>query len=87
MQELEKEAMVIGCKQEQQQVKVLALEKYCALDIETKVQEVQKEEALWTDFVFEEKGKEVESKTLGTEHNKEIASKIKEIKKEASMSP
>ena len=40
MQEQEKEAMMIGCKKEQQQVRFLALDKYCALDIETKVQEI-----------------------------------------------
>ena len=37
VQEQEKEAMIIGYKQEQQQARVLALDKYCALDIETKV--------------------------------------------------
>ena len=37
MQEQEKEAMIIGCKQEQQQVRFLALDKYCALDIEAKI--------------------------------------------------
>ena len=40
VQEQEKEAMVVGCKQEQQQVRFSAFDKYCALDIETKVQEI-----------------------------------------------
>ena len=40
VQEQEREAMIIGCKQEQQQVRILTLGKYCALDIETKVQEI-----------------------------------------------
>ena len=44
--------------------------KYCVSDIETKVQEIQGEEALWTDFVYEEEGKDVESKELGAEQNK-----------------
>ena len=39
--EQEKEAMVVGCKQEQQLVKSLTFDKYCVLDIETKVQEIQ----------------------------------------------
>ena len=38
--EQEKEVMTIGCKREQQQARVLTLDKYCALDIETKVQEI-----------------------------------------------
>ena len=41
--------MIIGCKQEQQQVRVLALDKYCALDIETKVQESADEEVVVKD--------------------------------------
>ena len=86
VQEQEKEAMVIGCKQEQQQVKFLAFDKYCALDIETNVQEIQEDEALWTDFVFEEEGKDVESKKLGAEQSKEIASKPEEIRRGASVS-
>ena len=56
VQEQEREAMIIGCKQQQQQARVKTLCKYGALDIETKVQEIQEEEALWTDFVYEEEG-------------------------------
>ena len=41
---------------------------------------------MWTDFVYEEEGKEVESKNLGTEHSKEIASKPEGIKEGASVS-
>ena len=40
VREQETEVMTIGCKQEQQQARVLTLDKYCALDIETKVQEI-----------------------------------------------
>ena len=80
VREQEKEVMIIGYKQEQQQARVLTLDKYCALDIEIKVQEIQEEEALWTDFVYEEEGKEVESKNLGIERSKEIASKPEVIK-------
>ena len=64
----------------------MALDKYCALDIETKVQEIQEEEALWTDFVYEEEGKDVELKNLGAEQSKKIASKLEGIKEEASVS-
>ena len=78
--------MIIGCKQKQQQARVLALDKYCALDIETKVQEIQEEEALWTDFVYEEEGKDVELKNLGAEQSKKIVSKPEGIKEEASVS-
>ena len=53
VREQEKEVMIIGYKQEQHQARVLPLDKYCALDIKTKVQETQEEEALWTDFVYE----------------------------------
>ena len=62
--------MIIGCKQEQQQARVLALDKYCALNIETKVQELQEEEALWTDFVYEKEGKDGELKNLRAEQSK-----------------
>ena len=54
----------------------MALDKYCALDIETKVQEIQEEEALWTDFVYEKEGIDVELKNLGAEQSKKIASKV-----------
>ena len=64
----------------------MVLDKYCALDIETKVQEIQEEEALWTDFVYEEEGKDVESKNLGAEQSKKIASKAEGIKERASVS-
>ena len=57
VQEQEKEAMIIGCKQEQQHTRDLAFIKYCALDIETKVQEIQEEEALWTDLSMKKKTK------------------------------
>mgnify|MGYP003703338305 CR=1 FL=1 len=64
----------------------MALDKYCALDIETKVQEIQEEEALWTDFAYKEEDKDVESKKLGVGQSKEFASKTEEIKKETSVS-
>ena len=79
--------MILGCKQNQQQIKILTLGKYCALDIETKVQEIQEEDALWTDFVYEEEGKDVELKNLGAEQSKKATSKVEEIKEEALVSP
>ena len=83
MQEQEREAMVIGCNQEQQKARPLALDKYYALDIDTKVQEIQEEEALWIDFVYEEEGKDVEPEKVGVEQSKKIASKAEEVKGEA----
>ena len=70
VQEQEKEAMVVGCKQEQQQIRSLTFDKYCALDIETKVQEIEEQKALWTDFVYEEEGKDVEPEKMGVEQSK-----------------
>ena len=64
----------------------MALDKFCALDIETKVQEILEEDALWTDFVYEDEGKDVESKKLEVEQSKKIASKVEGIKEEASVS-
>ena len=80
VQEQEREAMIIGCKQQQQQARVLTLGKYCALDIETKVQEIQEEEALWTDFVYEEEGRDIELKNLGAEPSLKITSKVEETR-------
>ena len=79
--------MIIGCKQEQQQGRILTLGKYCALDIETKVQEIQEEDALWTDFVYEEEGRDVELKNLGAKQGEQLASKVEETREEASTSP
>ena len=64
----------------------MALDKYRALDIETRVQEIQEEEALWTDFVYEEEGKYVELKILRADQSKKIPSKAEGVKEEASVS-
>ena len=64
----------------------MALDKYRALDIEIKVQEIQEEYDLWTEFVYEEEGKDVTPKKLGAEQSKEIASKSEGIKEGASVS-
>ena len=78
--------MIVSSKQEQQQIRSLTYDKYCALDIETKVQEIQEEETLWTDFVYEEEGKDVEPEKVGAEQRKEVASKVEEVKREALVS-
>ncbi|XP_028084577.1 ribosome biogenesis protein BOP1 homolog [Camellia sinensis] len=48
--------------------------------------EEEEEDALWTDFVYEEEGKDVEPKKLGAEQSKEIASKSEGIKEKVSVS-
>mgnify|MGYP003702588731 CR=1 FL=1 len=58
----------------------MALDKYCALDIETKVQEIQEEEALWTDFVYEKERRDIELKNLGAEPSLKITSKVEETR-------
>lgn len=86
MPEKEKEATMISYCQGQQKARPLALDKYCVLDIETKVQEIQEEEALWTNFVYEEESRDAKPKKIEVEQDEKVASKVEEVKGEASVS-
>ena len=64
----------------------LALRKYYALDIETNAQEIQEEETLWTDFVYEEEDKDVKPGWVVVEQEKKVVSKQEEVEKEVLVS-